>query len=79
MFYAASTLGFYSREIHGDKIPSDAVEITRDMYLELLDGQSKGKIISIGVSGLPLLVDPAPQVLQDDALKARVETLEAKP
>ena len=60
MFYAKSTNGFYNREIHGGAIPADAVEITHDEWTALLDGQSKGKVISADASGLPVLTDPPP-------------------
>lgn len=60
-YYAASTNGFYSPEINGDDIPGDAVEITDDQWLALLDGQSGGKIISSDDKGNPVLVDfPVP-------------------
>ena len=42
MFYSKSTGGFYSRAIHGDNIPADAVEITDEEHRELLEGQSRG-------------------------------------
>ena len=32
MFYSKSTGGFYDAEIHGNNIPSDAVEITKEKY-----------------------------------------------
>lgn len=58
MYYAKSTNGFYTREIHGDNIPSDAVEITEARHAELLEGQSNGKIITTDEQGYPILVDP---------------------
>lgn len=57
MFYAKSTGGFYDAAIHGDNIPSDAVEITSDYRWELISGQSEGKIISSDESGYPILID----------------------
>ena len=57
MFYSKSTGGFYSTEINGTNIPSDAVEVSDDKYLELLDGQSKGKQISSDDLGNPLLIE----------------------
>ena len=58
MFYAKSTGGFYSREIHGDAIPSDAVEITTELHAALLAGQASGKQIKANAKGVPVLVDP---------------------
>lgn len=60
MFYAKSTSGFYTREIHGDAIPSDAVEITIEQHAVLLAGQSAGKQITTDTNGAPVLTDPAP-------------------
>jgi len=60
MFYAKSTRGFYSTEIHGDNIPSDAVEITTEEYAALLAGQSAGQIIVADADGKPVLQDPPP-------------------
>lgn len=58
MFYSAQTGGFYSREIHGDNIPGDAVEITVEEHQALLEGQSQGKRIVADESGRPVLQDP---------------------
>ena len=60
MFYSAQTSGFYDREAHGDKIPSDAVEITVEEWRSLLDGQAQGKQIVAGKGGKPELQDPPP-------------------
>lgn len=56
-YYAASTNGFYSREINGNNIPDDAVEIADEQWQELLDGQSGGKMISSDDKGNPVLID----------------------
>lgn len=60
MFYAKSTGGFYTPEIHGDAIPSDAVEITPEEHAALLAGQGQGKLIVADGDGRPLLQDPPP-------------------
>lgn len=60
MYYSKSTGGFYSSEIHGDSIPADAVEITKDKHQALLGGQSQGKRIAADADGLPILIDPPP-------------------
>ncbi|WP_275662172.1 DUF4376 domain-containing protein [Laribacter hongkongensis] len=69
MFYAKSTGGFYSREIHGAHIPADAVEITAEQHTELLAGQSAGQLINADESGYPVLADPPPASL--DTLRDR--------
>ena len=64
MFYSKTTGGFYSREIHGDAIPSDAVEITADDHSALLESQSQGKRIQADENGYPILAEqplPTPE------------------
>ena len=58
MLYSKSTSGFYSRDIHGDNIPSDAVDISVEEHAALLEGQSQGQIISADEEGNPILIDP---------------------
>ena len=41
-------------------IPADAVEIPRELYTALLDGQSAGRVITSDADGYPVLVDPPP-------------------
>ena len=66
MFYSPTTGGFYDRKIHGDAIPANAIEITRDEHAALLAGQSAGQRIEADEHGHPVLRDtPAPS---DDAL-----------
>lgn len=60
MYYSKQTGGFYTREIHGDNIPADAVEITEDEHAALMAGQAAGKTISADASGAPILLDPPP-------------------
>ena len=84
MFYAKSTGGFYASEIHGDKIPADAVEITDAEHAALLEGQSAGKRITADADGKPVLTDPpAPtheQLLaQAQAARAAAYQAEADP
>ena len=51
MFYSKSTGGFYTREIHGDNTPSDAVEITSAEHTALIEGQGQGKRIIADAGG----------------------------
>lgn len=60
MFYSKTTGGFYTREIHGDNIPVDAVEISAEQHRELIDGQLQGNRIVADASGFPVLQDPPP-------------------
>ncbi len=59
-YYSKSTGGFYCVEIHGNKIPPDAVAITRDEHTALFNAQSKGKTIQPDEKGYPVAVDPPP-------------------
>lgn len=55
-FYSASTNGFYLSTVHS-QMPVDSVEITKDLYYSLLEGQANGMDISCDEKGLPILVD----------------------
>lgn len=57
VYFSKSTNGFYLKEVHGDNIPADAVEITHEQHSELLVGQVNGKKISADNGGYPILVD----------------------
>lgn len=56
-YFSESELGFYCDEVN-ESIPTDAVEISEDVYLSLLEGQSKGKFISADSAGTSVLTDP---------------------
>ena len=55
MFYSKLTNGFYDTEIHGEKIPDDAFEITPEEYDLLLKGQSTGGQIKADSNGKPFI------------------------
>lgn len=77
MLYSRSTKGFYLAEIHGDRIPHDAVEISDDVYSALIEGQSQGKVISTNADGIPFLDDaPTPNVA--DLILAKRRAIEVK-
>lgn len=60
VFYSPTTGGFYIRDIHGDNIPADAVEITEAEHAALLEGQSQGNAVVADENGRPILQDPPP-------------------
>ncbi|WP_224825762.1 hypothetical protein [Cognatishimia sp. MH4019] len=60
MLYSAQTKGFYSRAVHGDQIPDDAVDITDERYAQLLDGQKSGHTIDGDSKGQPVTIAPPP-------------------
>lgn len=55
MLYSPGTKGFYDRDIHGDAVPSDAVEITDERHAELMQGQAEGLLIGSDADGAPIL------------------------
>ena len=73
MFYSKTTNGFYTREIHGDNIPADAVEIAEAEHAALIEGQSHGKRIASDANGRPILQDPPPLTVEELAANARAE------
>lgn len=73
MFYSKQTGGFYNTEIHGEKIPSDAVEITKDYHGSLLEGQSFGNQIIADKNGFPVLVRRPVHTNEQIAFSARAE------
>lgn len=58
MFYSKSTNGFYVEEIHGDNMPSDVIEITQELYNQLMAEQSTGRQISSDENGMPITIEP---------------------
>ena len=75
-FYSPKTGGFYTREIHGDNIPADAVEITVEEHQSLIEGQALGKRIVADENGRPILQDPPPPTAEQITarLVARVQS-----
>lgn len=75
VLYSQTTGGFYTREIHGDNIPSDVVEITEAEHAALIEGQNQGKRIVADANGRPTLQDPPPPTPEQimSRLEARVQ------
>lgn len=75
-FYDKTSNGFYLDEIHL-KIPESAVEISENLYLSLLEGQSQGKQIISGKNSVPTLRPAQPSaahVLNLDTLKWEISS-----
>lgn len=72
--FSASTGGFYS-STRPDEIPADAVEISYEEYLSLLEGQSEGKVITPDESGLPTLISPPEPSPMEIAVIERAQKL----
>jgi len=62
-YFSKNTGGFYSQAIHGNTMPSDAVEITAEHYSELMRGQEDGLSITADDTGYPVLQSPPPVVM----------------
>lgn len=56
IYFSKLACGFYDSSIHS-VLPEDAVEITKELHMQLLDGQSSGKVISSDSEGRPILVE----------------------
>lgn len=56
-YYAKSTNGFYSSEVNGAAMPSDVVEITEQIWQQLLEAQSSGRVIASDNNGNPIAVE----------------------
>ncbi|MFH7825559.1 hypothetical protein [Kluyvera chengduensis] len=68
MRYSPSTNGFYPDNFKYQEIPDDIIQIDDDLYTELIEDQSEGKIITPNGSDEPYLSDPPVQeVVIDDA------------
>lgn len=73
MYFSAQTGGFYDPEFHGlfepdnpdCMIPGDAVEVSCERWIELLAGNTAGKIIAVDSAGFPMLADPPPPSAED--------------
>ncbi|MDK1929354.1 MULTISPECIES: tail fiber assembly protein [Enterobacteriaceae] len=59
-YFSKITNGFYSEEINGEAMPSDVVQISDKQWIDLLEGQILGKVISADHTGNPVLTNPPP-------------------
>ncbi|MEG7462600.1 tail fiber assembly protein [Enterobacter hormaechei] len=54
-YFTAKPIGLYDDE--NNVIPTDAISISEELYLRLLEGQRNGKFIQADSAGTPVLVD----------------------
>lgn len=71
-FFSTSARAFFDTLIHGENIPQDCVEITREKHAELMVAQAAGKIISADETGAPVAVDAPPPTADDLKIQARI-------
>jgi hypothetical protein len=74
-YYSKTTKGFYSEEIHGTNIPSDAVQITSKQHADLLNEQSQGKQIVPDKKGYPIAIVPPAVALTWDQIRLQRDAL----
>lgn len=58
-YFNPDDMAFYSSELYSN-IPSQAVPLSDEQYIALLNGQSQGKQIIADKTGKPVLIDPQP-------------------
>lgn len=68
IYYSKSTKGFYHKEVHGDLIPEDCVEISKDLHEQLLLLQATGKYFIDDNNGTPFAKE-VPQISYEESLK----------
>lgn len=73
IYASPSMQGFYTDDIHGANMPMDAVEITEQQWMDLINGQASGKIINWDT--LTLINPPAPSA--SDVIKRQITALES--
>lgn len=77
-FYAPSTGSFYIDTVHGESIPDDAVEITKERHESLLSGRAAGGKIITGGDGAPVIQAPDDLPLDEQRARKVVEIEEAR-
>lgn len=70
-YYSPTTKGFYIKEVHGDNMPSDVIEVSKADYDLLMEGQSNGLIIHY--DGKKLVSILADSLLTDGELLAKAK------
>lgn len=69
IYYSSTTKGFYLKDVHGDNMPPDCIEITEDEHKNLLEAQSNGKQIVPDNNGRPIAIVPKPREITWDEIK----------
>lgn len=72
MKYSPNTGGFYSERVHGSAIPADAVEISSEVYVDLMKKQAEGARIVTGAAGYPLAAE---QTMRAASTRDEIEAL----
>lgn len=59
IYFNPDDIAFYSDELYNN-LPSQAVPLSDEQYIALLNGQTQGKQIIANKTGNPVLIDPQP-------------------
>ena len=59
-YYSFSTKGYYTSEIHGENIPSDALEMTDEVYDQVFEAHCRGYVLeACDINGVKAVPPPA--------------------
>jgi len=73
-YWSNSKRGFFVKEVHGDSMPPDCVELTTAEHLEYMEKQSIGfEITSSTGQGKPILIDRRPSATELEESKVRMQ------
>ncbi len=67
-YYSKTTNGFYCKEVHGENIPQDAIEVTEEQWENIQIGTDKGYVIAADENGSPVAIDPRTLMTADEKL-----------
>jgi len=74
--YSASANAFFETEIHGDAIPADAMEVSRETYDAIQDKLSKGGTLKSGKAGRPSVI--APPAVDEEKRQREIAKVKAR-
>jgi hypothetical protein len=59
-YFSPSKLGFYTEDVHGDKMPQDCVAVTQEEYDNVFSSFRLGYQIAADANGKPTFVEVEP-------------------
>ena len=72
LYWSNSARGFFAKEVHGENLPTDSIEITHEEHVDWLDKQTKGyEIVTVSGMGKPNIVDRRPSPTEIEIQKMR--------
>ncbi len=84
MYFSASTGGFYDSPKNYKDFPGDAIEISSELYADVVTNRPLDKVLVVDANGFPALVNKPPATPEQiaaevDALRAEAYRNEADP